>query len=93
MSSKDALKSEIMEFLSDFSVETTPHDADNLKHYAGALNAGQRVYIAHPPGMSIDDVVDFAGRVRNLGLVPVPHIIARKLSSCSALELSTSHSS
>jgi methylenetetrahydrofolate reductase (NADH) len=81
MSSTSELKSEISKFLSDFSVETTPHDADNLKQYPDALKAGQRVYIAHPPGMSIDDVVDFAGRVRNLGLVPVPHIIARKLES------------
>lgn len=86
MPSTNALKAEIIEFLSDYSVETTPHDAGNLKEYPVTLKAGQRVYVAHPPGMSIDDVVEFAGRLRNVGLVPVPHIIARKLESREQLE-------
>lgn len=81
MPSTSALKDAIIEFLTDYSVETTPHDADNLKAYPAALSAGKRVYVAHPPGMSIDDVVEFAGRLRHLGVVPVPHIIARKLES------------
>ena len=81
MASTSDLKAEISRFLDDYSVETTPHDADNLKAYPDTLKPGQRIYVAHPPGMSIGDVVDFSGRLRNLGFVPVPHIIARKLES------------
>ena len=81
MPSKSELVTAIREFLSGYSIEATPHDAPKIREFPDELSAGTRVYVAHPPGMSIDDVVDFCEKLRNIGLVPVPHIIARKVET------------
>ena len=70
MPSNSEIKAAIHEFLEGYSIEATPHDAANLKDFPSALPAGTRVYVAHPPGMSIDDVVDFCEKLRNVGFVP-----------------------
>ena len=44
------------------------------------------MYVAHPPGVPIDDIVTLAGRVQKLGLKATPHVIARKLESREQLE-------
>jgi methylenetetrahydrofolate reductase (NADPH) len=81
MASNSELKAAVREFLEGYSIEATPHDAANLKDFPNALAPGARVYVAHPPGMSIDDVADFCEKLRNVGFVPVPHIIARKVET------------
>jgi methylenetetrahydrofolate reductase (NADPH) len=81
MSSNSELKAAIRAFVDGYSIEATPHDAANLKDFPAAIPPGTRVYVAHPPGMSIDDVVDFCEKLRNVGFVPVPHIIARKVET------------
>src|SRR5690606_16778613 len=47
---------------------------------------GTAMYVAHPPGVPIDDIVALAGRVQQLGYKATPHIIARKLESRDQLE-------
>jgi len=84
--SRDALKNEIVAFLRDYSIETTPHDAKHAAELSATLRPGAAVYVAHPPGVSIDAVVDFAGALKAQGFIPVPHIIARKLESRGQLE-------
>jgi methylenetetrahydrofolate reductase (NADPH) len=37
--------------------------------------------VAHPPGSPIEDIVSLSVRFKQAGMRPVPHIIARKLSS------------
>jgi methylenetetrahydrofolate reductase (NADH) len=79
--SPDVLKEAIRSFLSGYSIETTPHDVAKFDEIKAVLPAGTAVYIAHPPGSPIDDVVAFAGQIQEAGFCAVPHIIARKLVS------------
>lgn len=86
MASKTELTTAIREFLDGYSIEATPHDEKNLSDFADVLKAGTRVYVAHLPGLSIDDVVDFCIKLRHIGLIPIPHIIARKVETEKQLE-------
>lgn len=84
--SGDELLSAVQDFLADYSIETTTHDESKFDEIAAELSPGTRVYVAHVPGTPIDDVVSLALRFRDAGFRPVPHIIARKLSSAEQLE-------
>jgi methylenetetrahydrofolate reductase (NADPH) len=81
MASESDLVQAIRSFVRGFSIEATPHDAPKIREFPDALDPGTRVYVAHPPGLSFDDVVDFCDRLRTIGMVPVPHVIARKVGS------------
>jgi methylenetetrahydrofolate reductase (NADPH) len=80
------LKQQIVAFVRDYSIEITPHDAEKLDAIRAELAPGAAVYVAHPPGVPIDDIVTLAGRVQKLGLTATPHVIARKLESREQLE-------
>ena len=82
----DELKQHIAAFLSDYSIEITPHDTGKLDAIRAELADRTVVYVAHPPGVPIDDIVALAGNVQKLGLTATPHIIARKLESRDQLE-------
>lgn len=84
--SGDALVAEIQRFFADYSIETTTHDEAKFDEIVAELKPGTRVYVAHVPGTPIDDVVSLALRFKDAGFRPVPHIIARKLSSAGQLE-------
>jgi methylenetetrahydrofolate reductase (NADH) len=84
--SGDDLVAAIRHFAADYSIEATTHDAAKFDEIAAELKAGTRVYVAHVPGTPIDDVVALALRFKGAGFTPVPHIIARKLSSRAQLE-------
>jgi methylenetetrahydrofolate reductase (NADPH) len=86
MTSNDELHKAIVAFMRDYSIEATPHDSDKLDAIRAVLQPNTAVYVAHPPGVPIDDIVALAGRIKGLGLKPVPHIIARKLESREQLE-------
>ena len=82
----EELKQHISAFLRDYSIEITPHDTGKLDAIRAELTDGAAVYVAHPPGVPIDDIVALAGSVQKLGLTATPHIIARKLESRDQLE-------
>jgi len=86
MLTNDELSKQIVAFLTDYSIEITPHDEAKLGEIREVLSPGTAVYIAHPPNSPIDDVVKVAGKVQKLGLRATPHIIARKLESRGQLE-------
>jgi methylenetetrahydrofolate reductase (NADPH) len=86
MMTNEELKAAIVSFLGDYSIEATPADADKLDSFGEVLEPGTAVYVAHPPGLPIDDVLDFAVRIKAAGFEPVPHVIARKLTSKDQLE-------
>lgn len=86
MLSNEELKAAIVSFLGDYSIESTPHDAAKLDSFEGVLVPGTAVYVAHPPGMTIEDVLDMAEKLKARGFAPVPHIIARKLTSEDQLD-------
>lgn len=82
----DDLVAAIQRFVADYSIEATTHDEAKFEEITAELTLGTRVYIAHVPGTPIDDVVSLALRFGAAGFTPVPHIIARKLSSRDQLE-------
>jgi methylenetetrahydrofolate reductase (NADPH) len=82
----DQLKQHISAFLRNYSIEITPHDTGKLDDIRAVLADNTPVYVAHPPGVPIDDIVALAGRVQQMGLKATPHIIARKLESRDQLE-------
>lgn len=86
MLSNDELSQAIVEFIDGYSIEVTPHDAGKFDEIAAELSPGTAVYVAHPPGMPIDEVVTFAGNIQARGLTAVPHVIARKLETREQLE-------
>jgi methylenetetrahydrofolate reductase (NADPH) len=82
----DELKRHIADFIRDYSIEITPHDTAKLDAIRAELADNTAVYVAHPPGVPIDDIVTLAGQVQKLGLKATPHVIARKLESRDQLE-------
>lgn len=82
----DALLAQVQAFVSNYSIEATTHDEGRFDEIAAELKPGTRIYVAHVPGTPIDDVVSLALRFKEAGFNPVPHIIARKLSSPEQLE-------
>lgn len=81
-----ALRAAVLSFLEDFSIEATPHAADETRSYPEYLAQGTTIYVAHPPSTLLDDVVQMAVRLRKLGYNPVPHLVARKLRSQAELD-------
>ncbi|HTU65560.1 MAG TPA: methylenetetrahydrofolate reductase [Steroidobacteraceae bacterium] len=79
------LKKELREFVAAGSTEVTPHDEAKLAEFAREIPAGYRVYVAHTPKASLDDVVRVALKLKALGLAPSPHIVARRVPDLETL--------
>jgi len=67
--------------LNCFSVEITPGDRKSLELAANSLPKGTEAFIASLPTGRLDQVVETATFLRNVGLEPVPHLAARNLES------------
>jgi methylenetetrahydrofolate reductase (NADPH) len=70
----------------DFSIEMTAKDVEQLDETATLLPANSMMSITFLPGESLASRVDAAAKVHALGLRPVPHISARRLTSAGELE-------
>lgn len=73
-------KRAIVDFLTGYSVETSPAAADRLDSFGDHLLPGTRVYIATLPGTGFEQVTATARRLRDEGMVPVPHLPARGIT-------------
>lgn len=82
------LRQDLRDFVAAGSTEVTAHDEKSLEQMARLLPAGYRVYVAHTPKESLDDVVRVALRVQSLGLTASPHIVARRVVDVEALRRS-----
>jgi methylenetetrahydrofolate reductase (NADH) len=76
----------IRNFVSDFSIETTVREAQRIDRYGDVVKSGTRLYIAHVPGNTPQETVALARRLRHEGMEPVPHIVARRIATVSALD-------
>lgn len=70
----------------DYSIEMTAKDIEQLPEAAGLLPQGTQVSITFLPNDNPAGRVDAAEAVRAVGLVPVPHISARRINSQRELE-------
>jgi methylenetetrahydrofolate reductase (NADPH) len=78
----------LRDFVAAGSTEVTAHDVKSLEAMACLLPQGYTVYVAHTPKESLDDVVRVALRVKALGLVASPHIVARRVVDVAGLRRS-----
>ena len=74
-----ALIEQLSRFVAAGSTEVTTHDEKYLDELAQILPAGFRVYVAHTPKATPDDIVRIALRIQALRLTASPHIIARRV--------------
>jgi methylenetetrahydrofolate reductase (NADPH) len=68
------------------SVELSPRDGLDAAALRALLPAGTTVFVNHPPRATHHDIVAACTRLRRAGLVPVPHLAARRLSSFTQLD-------
>lgn len=79
-------KQQIIDFVSGFSIETTPGSAAKINDYREHLDQGTKVAVTFLPGSDYRDTVATAKRLRAEGMEPAPHIAARSLKSKAELE-------
>jgi methylenetetrahydrofolate reductase (NADPH) len=79
-------KRQVQDLLTGFSIETTVRESQRVERFADHVPAGTCLYIAHVPGTEPNDTVALASRVRAEGLEPVPHVVARRIASLTALD-------
>ena len=75
-----------MERLSDYSAEVTTPDRKSLDVAAERMPSEARVYVAALPNGTPDRQIEVCAQVRKLGLVPVPHIVARNIDDRASLD-------
>lgn len=79
-------KAALSRMLEGYSAEVTTPDRKSLDAAAELMPPGSRVYIAAIPKDPPDRQIEVAGHVRELGLEPVPHLVARNVKSRDAFE-------
>lgn len=77
---------QIMDFMSDFSLETVPGTAAKVPDYRIHARAGATIYITFLQGSDFNDTIAVARRLKGEGFNPVPHIAARGIPSKRFLE-------
>jgi len=77
---------QIRDFMSRFSLETTPGAAAKTANFRDHVRAGDSVYITFLHGAAFHDTIAVAERLRREGFNPVPHIAARSITSKAFLE-------
>jgi methylenetetrahydrofolate reductase (NADPH) len=72
--------------LAHYCTELTSRDHKSLDAAGQLLAPGSQVFIASLPGDTIDNLVAAAVQLRQSGLLPVPHIVARNTDSFASLD-------
>jgi len=78
--------SSVLQLLSGFSLEMTAGDIEQLNAAARLVPAGTEVSITFLPNDNYADKVAAAVAVKRAGLIPVPHISARRIASHADLD-------
>ena len=82
----DQPQEDIVNFLADFTAETTPFSAAKVEDFREVLRPGTTVFITFPPGSNFEDTIAVAARLRKEGFNPVPHLAARSSPSAAFLD-------
>jgi len=77
----DDPKSQIVDFMQGFTIETTPGSAAKIPDYREHLRPGTVVAVTFLPGSDFKDTVATAKRLKDEGFVPAPHFAARSIRS------------
>jgi len=82
-----ALQTEIKRMFQRFSIEILPRESKNIDDFRNHLPKGSRVFIGFIPGVSPNDVVEVAKKLRDQEMIPVPHIPARRMTDLNTLDM------
>jgi methylenetetrahydrofolate reductase (NADPH) len=72
--------------LRGYSIEVNPNEPKVVDAALARLHPGTEVFLTWIPGANPMDLIEPAGRLRRVGLIPVPHIVARHIQSAVQLE-------
>ncbi|WP_274425743.1 methylenetetrahydrofolate reductase [Chelativorans sp. YIM 93263] len=72
--------------LQTYSVEVTARDSRSLDDVKKILQPGAEVFVANLPNESADVLINAAASLRDAGLTPVPHIVARNIATRQDLD-------
>ncbi len=84
--SEDQAKRQIIDFVTDFTIETTPGSALKIPDYREHLRPGTKVAVTFLPGSDFADTITTAARLKAEGFDPLPHFAARSIPSEALLE-------
>ena len=76
----------VIDFLADFTAETTPFSAAKVDDFREILRPGTTVFITFLPGSDFEDTIAIATRLKKEGLNPVPHLAARSIPDAAFLD-------
>ena len=79
-------RQDVINFMSGFSLETTPNSAAKVASFSECVRPETSVYITFLPGSDFDSTVALASRLRREGFDPVPHFAARSIPDRAFLE-------
>ncbi len=82
----DELTRQIVDFTTDFTVETTPGSAAKTPDYRVHLRPGAKIAVTFLPGSDFADTIKVSKRLREEGFEPLPHFAARSIASRANLE-------
>ncbi|HMB74837.1 MAG TPA: metFprotein [Kiloniellaceae bacterium] len=82
----DRAKQQVIDFLADFTIETTPGSALKIPDYREHLRPGVKVAVTFLPGSDFADTIKTASRLRAEGFEPLPHFAARSIPSKDLFE-------
>jgi len=86
VSSPEDVKQQVVDFLTGFSIETTPGSAAKIPDYRALLRPGTTVNVTHLPGSDFAETITTAKRLKAEGFQPAPHIAARSTPNRATLE-------
>lgn len=82
----DPMKQQIIDFMSGFTIETTPGSALKIPDYREHLRPDCKVAVTFLPGSDFADTIATAKRLKEEGFQPLPHFAARSIVSASVME-------
>lgn len=81
-----ANKEQIINFMSECSLEVTPGGAKKIDDFRDLLRPGATVFVTFLPGSDFNDTIATVKRLFDEGMNPVPHFAARSIPSQQFLE-------
>jgi methylenetetrahydrofolate reductase (NADPH) len=73
--------------LRNYSAEVTCGDAKSIRAAESLMAPGSEIFITSLPSDKVDRSVAVAAELRDAGLIPVPHIVARNIGTRTDLEV------
>lgn len=82
----EAIRQHLCDMFADYSIEVLPREMEMNEQGLKQLPRGTRVFLTRLATAPFSDTVAAARRIRQLGLIPVPHISARTIPDGSAID-------